>query len=485
VDKKSKNKKVRKMRYSKFIWKFLPSILLSACCVAAQTGRTEAAFQVLCEFPISSNTAPLTPNSALVEIGNGNFYGTTTVGGTNNNGTVFEVTSSGVLTPVFAFNGFDGSSPFGVTLGENGDLYGTTISGGPSSSGTIFEVSTNGVFKPLATNGNFTSFFFFGGANGRSPNGKLILGNDGSFYGTTRSGGSSSGNGTIFTITTNGIFTVLWQFNGTNGSQPYAGLTLGDDGNFYGTTAYGGSNYSGVNTGNGTVFQITTNGVLTTLAFFTGTNGSNPMSGLAQGSDGKFYGTTYSGGTFNLGTVFQITTNGNLTTLLSFDGTNGSNPFGGLTQGSDGNFYGTTAFSAPNGTNYGTIFRIKTNGTLTTLIYLNGTNGLHPFTDMILGHDGKLYGAMDDVNGHQLLDGSWGNIFGLVQQPVVAVASQNGGAILSWTSFTNQIYQVEYKSSLTDAIWAPLITNTASSNTTSFTNSFSNATQRFYRIVLP
>ncbi len=475
------------MKYSKSIWRFLPAYLFLAysISIAAQNVWADMAFQVLRGFTTSSNTAPLHPDSALVDAGNGSFYGMTSFGGSNNNGTVFNITSAGVLTPIFRFNGFNGSGPLAVTLGNNGDLYGITPSGGPSFLGTLFEVTTNGVFKAFKTNGNFTAFFFFGGTNGSNPGGKLILGNDGNFYGTTRSGGSSSGNGTIYTTTTNGVFTVLWQFNGTNGSQPYAGLTLGNDGNFYGTTAYGGSNYSGVNTGNGTVFQVTTNGVLITLAFFDGTNGSTPMAGLALGSDKNFYGTTRLGGTFNLGTVFQIMTNGNLTTLLSFDGTNGSNPFGGLVQSVDGNFYGTTAFSIANGTNYGTVFRITTNGALTTLAYLNGTNGLHPFADMILGHDGNLYGAMDDVNAHTLLDGSCGNIFRLVQQPIAAIASQNGETVLSWTSFTNEVYRVEYKFLLNDTIWIPLITNTATGNATAFTNSFPNPPQGFYRIVLP
>ncbi len=349
----------------------------------------------------------------------------------------------------------------------------------------MFEVSTNGVFKPFQTNGSYTSFFSFGGTNGSNPGRKLVLGNDGNFYGTAANGGSSSGNGTVFKITTNAVLTLLWSFNGTNGSQPFAGLTLGTDGIFYGTTAFGGSNYTGVNTGNGTVFRITTNGLLTTLAFFNGTNGSAPMSGLAQASDGNFYGTTSLGGTHNFGTVFQITTNGNLTTLISFDGTNGSSPSSGLTQGSDGSLYGTTAFSGATGTNFGTIFSITTNGILNTLVYLNGTNGRNAFSDMCMGRDGNLYGSMGDINARPLLDGNYGNFFRLVQQPVVSVGLTNHQTIVSWTSFTNGVYRVERKSSLADASWIPLATNMAISNITSFTNSFSNEAQYFYRVVLP
>lgn len=473
------------MRPLQFISKSILMVLILAGWVTEQIARTTPALQVLCEFPGSSNSAPRLPNTALIEIQPGDFFGTTQRGGTNDNGTVYRVTATGALTPVFMFNGFNGSSPSDLAVGKNGDLFGLSrLGGGPGSYGTMFEVSTSGVFRAFQTNGNFTSFFLFSGTNGSSPGGKLILGADGNFYGMARNGGSSSGNGTIFKITTNAVLTVLWTFNGTNGSQPSAGLTLGKSGAFFGTTAYGGSNYTGVNTGNGTVFQITTNGLLTTLAFFNGANGSTPLSGLAQASDGNFYGTTLFGGTHNLGTVFQITTNGSLTTLTSFDGTNGSNPSGGLTQGSDGSLYGTTAFSVANGTNFGTIFNITTNGTLTTLVCLNGTNGRNAFSDMRLGRDGNLYGAMGDINARPLLDGSYGNIFRIVQQPVVSVGLTNNQAIVSWTSFTNGVYRVDRKSSLADTSWIPLATNTATSDVTSFTNSSLNTAQYFYRVVL-
>ena len=187
-----------------------------------------------------------------------------------------------------------------------------------------------------------------------------------------------------------------------------------------------------------------------------------------------------------LTTVFRITTNGNLTTLVPFSGTNGCRPFyAGLTQDSGGDLYGSTAYSGPDGTNYGTIFKITTNGVLTTLIHVNGTNGVNPCAFMTLGRDGNLYGAMADANGHSSLDGSWGNIFRLVQRPQVNIAEQDGESVLSWNSFTNGIYRVEYKSSLTDPNWTPLNTNTATGDFTFFTNSPLDTTQRFYRVVLP
>ena len=113
-------------------------------------------------------------------------------------------------------------------------------------------------------------------------------------------------------------FQVLFSFSGTNGSNPNAGLVQGSDGNFYGTTYFGGAN------SNGTVFRMTPGGLLTTLVSFNGSNGMWPEAGLVQGSDGNFYGTTSSDGASGLGTVFKMTPAGVLTTLVVFNGTNGS-----------------------------------------------------------------------------------------------------------------------------------------------------------------
>src|SRR5207247_1065440 len=135
------------------------------------------------------------------------------------------------------------------------------------------------------------------------------------------------------------VLQTLYQF-ASNPKNPQAGLTQGTDGNFYGTTAFGGTSGE-----NGTVFRITPNAILTTLFSFNGTNGSHPLAVLIQGSDGNFYGTTaFGGATGNNGTIFRITPSGQFTNLFSFHGTDGSCPMGGLVQGTDGSFYGTTAF---------------------------------------------------------------------------------------------------------------------------------------------
>src|ERR1035437_4493374 len=154
---------------------------------------------------------------------------------------------------------------------------------------------------------------------------------------------------------------TLFSFNNADGAEPEAGLTLGNDDNLYGTTSFvGGSCY-------GTVFKMATNGTLTTLVSFAYfTNGAYPCAGLTLRNDTNFYGTTQEGGSSGYGTVFQVTTNGTLTTLVSFSNTNGANPTVGLNLGNDGNFYGTTYYSASG--DDGTVFKVTPNGTLTTLV---------------------------------------------------------------------------------------------------------------------
>src|SRR5208283_3096392 len=185
----------------------------------------------------------------------------------------------------------------------------------------------------------FESLYSFGhntNDNGTAPVG-LIQGADGKLYGTTASGGSG-GCGTIFRISTSGVLTTLAGFNGTNGLQPVGQLVQGTNGTFYGATTYGGTNG-----GYGTVFQVTTNGVLTSLASITndGRGGYYPSAGLVQGTNGLLYGPTYYGGTNGgYGAIFVVNTSGALNTLVSFGGINGSYPAAALIQGADGSLYG-------------------------------------------------------------------------------------------------------------------------------------------------
>ena len=210
-----------------------------------------------------------------------------------------------------------------------------------------------------------TNLYSFVGypTDGSEPFAKLVQGSDGNFYGTTYYGGTNSCNcGTVFRISPSGTYTNLYSFVGypTDGGNPQAGLVQGSDGNFYGTTSGGGAGIDCGSRGCGTVFRISPRGNETNLYSFVGppTDGSKPVAGLVQGSDGNFYGTTCFGGTNYDGTVFRISPSGTYTNLYSFgsDPTDGYEPYAGLAQGSDGNFYGTANGGGAN--NYGTVFKL-------------------------------------------------------------------------------------------------------------------------------
>jgi uncharacterized repeat protein (TIGR03803 family) len=250
------------------------------------------------------------------------------------------------------------------------------------------------------------SFCGSGCASGRYP-GALIQGSDGNFYGTTEAGGSGS-NGTIFQITPAGSLTVLYSFCSqptcSDGELAEGTLLQSSDGNFYGTTVAGGAN------GRGTVFTITPGGAFTTLYSFCSlancADGAAPTVGLAQGSDGNFYGVTELGGKNSsicgeerCGTIFSITPTGALTTLYSFcskhDCADGGGPQAALVQGSDGNLYGTTEWGGAN--SQGTVFKFTPSGRLTTLYSFcsqpNCADGSDPSGALVQASNGNFYGV--------------------------------------------------------------------------------------------
>jgi len=247
------------------------------------------------------------PNSRLFQASDGSFYGTTAFGGNLGEcnvfggcGTVFKITPSGALTTLYQFCSqtgcSDGAVPFlGLAQGGDGNFYGATYGGGDGNGGTIFKISPRGT---LATLVSFCAFFYpF--CEGRNPLG-LVPSTDGNFYGMTE----GAGPGTVFKVTPGGALTIPYSFCAkiacADGSTPRGALSLGSDGNFYGTTYYGGTSNEG------TVFRITPSGVLTTLHSFHGWDGRYPIGGVSQATNGAFYGTTTGGGSGGDGTIFRL-----------------------------------------------------------------------------------------------------------------------------------------------------------------------------------
>ena len=340
------------------------------------------------------------PEGSLIQGTDGNFYGTTYTGGTHSSGTVFKMTAGGTLSTIYNFcpksGCLDGSGPIGQLVeGTDGNFYGVTNTGGANTyilcttgCGTIFKLTPSGTLTTLYSFCSQTDC-----TDGAVPYAGLVKGTDGNFYGTTYYGGAKS-YGEVFEITPGGTLTTLHSFcsniqNGqcVDGYNPRAGLTADKQGDLWGTTFYGG------NYGVGAIFSITLGGVLNTVYSFCPlsngcADGFNPQAALTLGSDGNFYSTTYVGGA-NEGTVFKVTPGGMLTTLYSFTGTDGATPTAGVVEGLDGNFYGTTNGGGVG--NYGTIFQVTPAGKLTTVHSFDFGDGRTPNLGLLLASDGKFY----------------------------------------------------------------------------------------------
>jgi uncharacterized repeat protein (TIGR03803 family) len=378
--------------------------------------RAQATYTVSYSFSGSNGAQP---TAALTPDGEGNYYGTTTYGGTSGFGTVFKLSpSSGggwSETVLYSFTGTtDGSQPAsGVVLDSTGNLYGTTVFGGtfcPSHGcGVAFKLSKSGsVWKENVL------YSFSGTADGGAPNG-VIFGSGGKLFGSAATGGSS-GNGVVFELSKNSgagwTETVIYNFTGgtVGGRNPNGTLTLDAEGRLYGTTAYSGTS------GGGIAFRLTpakTGAWTETLLHsFTLLNGSDPNGGLIFDSAGNLYGTTQAGGNtadcngHGCGTVFKLSPKSaglwDETVLYEFQqGPDGGVPLAGLVMDASGNLYGTT-FGGGNADFCG-----GQNGCGVVFELSPGTSGytetvLHDFTD---SPDGAAPGAV-------LARDSSGNLFG-------------------------------------------------------------------------
>jgi uncharacterized repeat protein (TIGR03803 family) len=402
--------------------------LLVLTVVAAATPTYAQTYSVLYTFGNRTGD-PNYPGGVIAQGRDGALYTTSPFGG-NGEGAAFKIAPTGQLKVLDNFcsqaNCADGEQPFsGLTLRPDDHFLGTTYIGAGTSCGeqlgcgTIFDISPTGTLTTLYT--------FTDGKAGGNPSGPPILGPDGSFYGVASNGVPPSSCGTLYKITPGSVFSILHTFYGINGCNPNGPLVLGTDGNFYGTTHYGGT------AGQGVVFRLSMiphkAAVLTVLANFDGASLPNPNGPLIQASDGNFYGTTWyprsgEGG----GMIFRITPTGTLTVLHTLNGTTeGLLPLS-LMQATDGNFYGVAADGGTSSNSNcanggcGTLFQITPTGSYSVLYNFDFTTGnptsvgTNPGAAQVQHTNGQLYGDI---------------LFGGANKP--AACNPNGcGVFYSW-----------------------------------------------------
>jgi uncharacterized repeat protein (TIGR03803 family) len=363
------------------------------------------------------------------------------------------------VTTLASFNFTNGAYPMaGLALGSNGVFYGTTCAGGTNNLGTIFSLLPGGPLTTLVS--------FNGTNNGAFPDGGLVLGTNGFFYGTTFRGGTND-SGNVFKMTSDGTLTTLVSLTSAdaNGYNPPDGLVLGVDGNFYGV------NYSGGANGFGAIFKLTHDGILSIIAPLTAAS----VARLVQGTNGNFYDTTAT-------TIFNATTGGTLNTLFTFSG-NGANPTAGLVQGADGNFYGTTEYGGVGGC--GTMFEISPSGAFSNLFSfgINGANnGSSPDAEMVQSAGSGFYGTTSSGGSF-----GGGNIVQIGRTaPFFLPAAKAAGALtLTWTAVAGLTNQVQYITNLSQTVWNNLGGAVTATNTTMTITDFApQDPQRFYRVIL-
>ena len=364
-------------------------------------------YKVLYDFLVGG-PGPQWPGGPLAQGRDGHLYGYSYDGGVNNDGSIWKTTLSGTVNVIYSFN-TPGQSDCqnGMTLGTDGNFYGTALTNctGP---GYVFKLTPSGTLSVLHT--------FTGTPDGSGP-GLLVQYTDGNFYGVTGKGGANN-YGTVFKVTPTGTLTTLYSFVQANPFPTY-GLTVGSDGNFYGTT--GASAYPGG------VFKVTPAGVLTVLHTFVGApnDGDEPFGGVTLGQDGNFYGTTRFGGADNQGTIFKITPSGAVTLLHSFNvNTDYANyPQLPLLQATDGNFYSGDDSCSEFGCGTQDLYKVTPSGTFTVLEKFTGSNGQWPYWPLTQDTNGTLYGLAQQggtVNGGVLFSLTIG------AKPFVSLVSTSG-----------------------------------------------------------
>jgi len=327
-------------------------------------------------------------SNSMVVGPDGKIYGTTQEGGAKGGGTFFRVEPGIGVTPLFAFNATSGVTPGTLTLGSDGKFYGTTAGGGAKGFGTAFKIDTAG---------NLTVLHSFSSAESAYSNLPLCLAADGKFYGVSWQGGFDTyagnfayyGYGTAFKMTASGATTVLHQFGFQDIEARFCDPIQARDGYFYGAARYGGA------FGYGTIFRFDAAGNLTNIHHFNDgiLEGGSPSS-LIQARDGYFYGVTAGGGKYGYGTIFKMKADGKLTTLRHLrlvDGSNGGDRHARLLQGADGALYGVFYYGGLHG--QGTAFRVTSSGNFAVLHHFGGPEGANPTGHLAQDGSGFLYGT--------------------------------------------------------------------------------------------
>lgn len=375
---------------------FLPLLLLLTSGIPGLVGQTYTPFYSFNNSSNSPDPLSFVNPGTLAQGQDGSIYASSeNGGGPLNSGAFFSLSATNPLPVPNVVYSFDPSQDkgcsgpvSGVTLGTDGNFYGalgSCLLG--SGSGYVYKITSGGVLDLMY---NFT-----GAGDGGQPQVAPVEGRDGNFYGTTLVDGGPANCGTIYRITPTGSVTTLHQFDHTHGCGSYAPLVLGTDGNFYGVASSGGTAAN-----SGVIFRMTTAGQYSVLYTFPadGSSGLNPIGPLVQGIDGKFYGTARGGGIGNnaSGVIFQLSS-GKLKILHTFTGApDGSGPVAGLVQATDGNFYGVTE-AGGNSMNCsggcGTIFRINSTGTSYSVPYnFDSTTGSIPEISLLQHTNGVLHG---------------------------------------------------------------------------------------------
>ncbi len=348
------------------------------------------------------------PFETMIKGSDSAYYGTTSGGGAYGFGSIFKI-CGGVTTTLHSFNkNTEGGTPKGsLLLAKDGLLYGTTTEGGSNGYGTIFKITLAGNYSVLRQLNPAT--------DGGAPQAALTQGTDSLLYGTTSNGGASNG-GTIFKISTAGTFTVLRHLKyDTDGSNPEGNLVQGTDGNFYGLTSV-----------NAHFFKVSSNGTFTLLhTFISSSEGNTPLGGLILHTDGNFYATNSSAGLYGYGTIVKITPAGTVTVIKQLNPIpDGRTPKGNLLATTDGNMYGLTSAGGTN--NLGTIFKITPAGNYTVLHHFDmAADGGNPFGGLVLAPVNNLVANAQSITINEdtkkavTLSGTGGNnlVYTIVTPP--------------------------------------------------------------------